>query len=688
MSSSSSSDDAGDDNQRSGDSSANDIAVRGADPSLHRTEALLAEDSHTRDLAASFSPTTPIFVSSPLNPNPHGASGSQVVRARRASKGSPLIQRVASEECHALGSQRASDQTPRGSMILYRLANDDQDELAFPPKLDAATRSSVMSSSGDSVFTLSYDSKYPSGTMVTGLRGFIPYAYDPTEDCKDEPEEDDYLYDPKYGDDTHCSALSWRGLWNLSMLVTLLLAILTLFICYPVVSFYHNDDLKENVNSTTDTATNSSSTVKRADAFQMRLQSESPAQLIDFDTPLSSHFRTGFDGTPYELVFSDEFSADGRTFRAGDDPHWEAVALPRSAAGERYDPQQVGTAGGYLHIAMEREDEAGWRSGMLQSWNKMCFTGGYVEVAVALPGARGYGALQSPRVWTLGNLARAGYSASLDGVWPYSYDECDVGTFPNQTYKNGTGPAAALHISAKEGDQLSQLPGQRLSACTCPGEKHPGESKEKVRGRGAPEIDILYADTGDEKVVQSAQFAPLASGRRRTGGEGEFVIYNESATRESVYRGSQLQQTVATSTEIPSRALASDDSEPQFITFGFEYHSEPAILEEAFVTWQVDGRPTAKLSGVGVGADQDKGGSMVGRRLISQEPMLTTLIIGGSSRVGQMNVGCSPAEYPTADYISAHMEAYSNPHLKTWSGPGPFSAGYSWPRNELYEGSC
>jgi hypothetical protein len=26
-----------------------------------------------------------------------------------------------------------------------------------------------------------------------------------------------------------------------------------------------------------------------------------------------------------------------------------------------------------------------------------------------------------------------GYGGSLDGTWPYSYDECDVGTLPNQT---------------------------------------------------------------------------------------------------------------------------------------------------------------------------------------------------------------------------------------------------------------
>ena len=44
--------------------------------------------------------------------------------------------------------------------------------------------------------------------------------------------------------------------------------------------------------------------------------------------------------------------------------------------------------------------------------------------------------LKSPNPFELttnGNLGRAGYGASNDGVWPYSYNECDVGTLPNQT---------------------------------------------------------------------------------------------------------------------------------------------------------------------------------------------------------------------------------------------------------------
>ena len=46
--------------------------------------------------------------------------------------------------------------------------------------------------------------------------------------------------------------------------------------------------------------------------------------MIDPDTPPEVYSRTGFDGNDdWELVFSDEFNEDGRTFYDGDDPFWQ-----------------------------------------------------------------------------------------------------------------------------------------------------------------------------------------------------------------------------------------------------------------------------------------------------------------------------------------------------------------------------
>lgn len=48
--------------------------------------------------------------------------------------------------------------------------------------------------------------------------------------------------------------------------------------------------------------------------------------LIDRDTPKEAYVKKSYRGeVEMELVFSDEFNRDGRTFYPGDDPYWEAV---------------------------------------------------------------------------------------------------------------------------------------------------------------------------------------------------------------------------------------------------------------------------------------------------------------------------------------------------------------------------
>jgi beta-glucan synthesis-associated protein KRE6 len=78
--------------------------------------------------------------------------------------------------------------------------------------------------------------------------------------------------------------------------------------------------------------------------------------------------------------------------------------------------------------------------------------------------------------------------------WPYTYDACDVGTVPNQTY-NGLPLAATINGDPSYNDVLSYLPGQKLSRCTCDGESHPGpkHADGTYVGRSAPEIDLFEA---------------------------------------------------------------------------------------------------------------------------------------------------------------------------------------------------
>lgn len=51
--------------------------------------------------------------------------------------------------------------------------------------------------------------------------------------------------------------------------------------------------------------------------------------LVDLETPQTAYSLPSYNdpSTEMQLVFSDEFNTDGRTFYPGDDPYWEAVDL-------------------------------------------------------------------------------------------------------------------------------------------------------------------------------------------------------------------------------------------------------------------------------------------------------------------------------------------------------------------------
>lgn len=584
-------------------------------------------------------------------------------------------------------------------MVLYRLASEEDTGALLPPKIN---RDSVASSSGDSIFSLSSDSKYPSGVTYGGSRGLVPYAYDPAIDDKEPPDEEDLLHDPD-GKGKANSTLAWRGFLNVGVLVVLIAGLLCLFIFYPVLTFIRNNAR----NLAIDGNIRINATGQAPVLFQM-------PELIDVATPDSAKTRTGFDGQEYDLVFSDEFEIENRTFYPGDDPYWEAVDLWYGATNdlEWYDPGQITTKNGKLSILMENVENHGlqYRSGMLQSWNKFCFTSGYIEVSMTLPGPNSETQGYWPGAWTMGNLGRPGYGGTTDGVWPYTYDSCDVGTFPNQTLKDDSGPAAALHSDASKAKynfQLSVLSGQRLSACTCPGQDHPGPANNK--GRGAPEIDVIEAERnklGDGQVAsQSAQFAPFTHDYLYGNTTAdEWTIYNTANTRPNPYLGSAVQQAVSSLTQLPVDMF--EGSGQQFHTLGFEYWTDPSNPTDGFITWQSDGQQTARLGATAVGPDQDATvGSGVGQRLIPEEPMSIILNLGISAnwqtidlstmqfpaemlieyvrvyqRKGETNIGCDPPNYPTANYIQSHLDTYSNPNLTAFN--------YQVPTNGLYEGGC
>ena len=312
------------------------------------------------------------FTSSPLNPNTFS-------NRSRPSSSLSVFNRLASEDAATLSNTQPGQ---RGSMILYRLAAIDDMGALLPPRNTWNNRNSMASTSDQSLFSLSSDSKYPSGVFAHS-RGLVPYAYDP--DTDNVAEEDDHLHEPDLKDKNDgVSIWSGRGWLNIGALAILILALLSLFICYPVVSYYQQNARRQRLSGNTRVnGTSEEGILQPGEDFKM-------PSLIDTDTPTDAKTRTGFDGEEYVLVFSDEFNTDGRTFYPGDDPYWEAVDLWYWATRdmEWYDPGQITTRDGSLRIKMENKETNGlqYKSGMLQSWNKFCFSSGYFEVSVSFPG--------------------------------------------------------------------------------------------------------------------------------------------------------------------------------------------------------------------------------------------------------------------------------------------------------------
>ena len=220
----------------------------------------------------------------------------------------------------------------RGSMMLYRLTDEGKEnDGLLPPTTsrfvgsETSNHTSTMSSYGSSLA----DSKYP-GSAIPSVRGLIPYAYDPSGD-ENEPMDEDLLHSPrayaaykagglaKSKDGStippgkrHSHSFPWRGIANVSVLVSLMLGLLCQFIFYPVMTFYRdvkrNNVIQGNVRLMLRACFFSFlfSFVTLFLAGQALVLFQMP-EPIDGATPKEAHSRTGFDGNEYELVFSGEF---------------------------------------------------------------------------------------------------------------------------------------------------------------------------------------------------------------------------------------------------------------------------------------------------------------------------------------------------------------------------------------------
>ncbi|CEL58500.1 Beta-glucan synthesis-associated protein KRE6 OS=Saccharomyces cerevisiae (strain ATCC 204508 / S288c) GN=KRE6 PE=1 SV=2 [Rhizoctonia solani AG-1 IB] len=507
-----------------------------------------------------------------------------------------------------------------------------------------------------------------------------------------EPDDDLHNPDPERDrkQDTR-RGISTRAMINVGCLAILITGLIALFAGYPLI-VYFTQSQASTLGAYNLGGINASGQVPDIPSHR---------GLIDVDTPKSAYTRTSLvDGSKYELVFSDEFNVEGRSFYPGDDPYWEAVDLHYWSTNniEWYDPAQVTTASGSLRIELsaKQEHNLNYTGGMLSSWNKFCFTGGYIEANVSLPGSsKTYGLW--PAVWTMGNLGRAGYGASLEGTWPYTYNSCDVGTLANQTDPVTNGPAAAHTggVSSSKGE-MSYLPGQRLSACTCTSESdgtdgqqmvHPGPKVNgQYVGRSAPEIDVFEAQVEQHTLVgavsQSGQWAPFNAAFVWDNSSTNLIISDPANSKLNTFVGNEWQQTTSVVTNTNQNCYTQEGG--CFSTYGFEY--KPG--NDGYIQWVNDDKMVWEIKGAGMGADSK---TQISQRPVPEEPMYILANLGMSYNFGpidfehlvfpaymlvdyirvyqpadQQNIGCDPPDFPTANYINTYIEAYTNPNITTW----------------------
>ncbi|KAE8328099.1 beta-glucan synthesis-associated protein-domain-containing protein [Aspergillus sergii] len=492
----------------------------------------------------------------------------------------------------------------------------------------------------------------------------------------EDVEKDDYLHNPDPNDkERDCDIWNRRGIVNGGGLVLLTLGLLMLFIGYPVLTAVQGMEK------------GSASACKSGDTLCLDVGERSTLKnlrtgLIDPDTPASAMTKKSADGKEWKLVFSDEFNTPGRTFYDGDDAFLQAVDIWYGVTQdlEWYDPDAVTTKDGVLELRFDAfpNHEMKYRSGMVQSWNKLCFTGGRLEASISLPG-NGEVSGFWPGFWAMGNLGRPGYAATTEGMWPYSYyDGCDAGITPNQSSTDG----------------LSWLPGMRLPACSCASAEHPTPGKS----RSAPEIDVIEASVaalnGDAatmvgSVSQSLQMAPFDIWYMP---DYEYAaVYDPKITEINSYRGGPYQQAMSGLSNLNNDWY----NGTQYQVYAFDY--TPGARGN--ITWYVGQDKTWTLDGRALGPNGN-----IGQRMIPLEPMSIIMNLGmaysfapvddnikkflpGYMRFDYLRIyqdpdnislTCDPPGYETTEYIAKHPKAYQNVNKTTWT-----DAGYEWPKNSF-----
>lgn len=131
-------------------------------------------------------------------------------------------------------------------------------------------------------------------------------------------DDDDRIHDPDPpGYREKLSGTNPRGMMNVFVLLLIVLGCFMLFLGYPVTDYVLRDTVRSLIGNN-----------QQVNATGQAPVLANVPKLIDPDTPDDARTHVSLiDGSAYDLVFSDEFNKDYRTFYPGEDPWWEAVDI-------------------------------------------------------------------------------------------------------------------------------------------------------------------------------------------------------------------------------------------------------------------------------------------------------------------------------------------------------------------------
>lgn len=127
------------------------------------------------------------------------------------------------------------------------------------------------------------------------------------KDIDNDPDEFLHMVE-KRADRNH--GVSWEGLLNVGTLILLTLGILMLFAGYPLIDHFARKSKDWSKYGLGLGGTNGTGQIPQIPGMR---------GLVDSDTPATAMQWNNAAGSRFDLVFSDEFNTDGRTFYPGDD---------------------------------------------------------------------------------------------------------------------------------------------------------------------------------------------------------------------------------------------------------------------------------------------------------------------------------------------------------------------------------